>query len=194
MKREEIRRSLIEGTIRVVAREGLDKATTKLLATEAGVNEVYIYRFFEGKEDLFASTFSKLDNELISKILNHLPIMEMTELDIVERCRLLFDRIWKYLLSNSDEWLCYTRYYYSPYFKKYSFEKHRRNYDVIVKVFEPAFVEGSDVWMILHSIMHIMLTSAVKVFQDDFSDNEKTAEHVFSLIYSGIKDKLVWTK
>lgn len=43
MKREETRSKLIEGTIRVISRDGLDKASTKQIGIETGINEVYIY-------------------------------------------------------------------------------------------------------------------------------------------------------
>ena len=74
MKQEEIRQRLIDGTIRVIAREGLDKATTKHIASETSVNEVYIYRCFENKEALFAKTFAALDEELVSVSLKHASI------------------------------------------------------------------------------------------------------------------------
>lgn len=44
--------ALLGSTIRVIARDGLDKTTTKAIATEANLNEAYIYQLFDGKEDL----------------------------------------------------------------------------------------------------------------------------------------------
>ena len=44
MNQEELRSRLIDGTIRVIAQEGLDKATTKQIGTTTGINEAYIYR------------------------------------------------------------------------------------------------------------------------------------------------------
>ena len=50
MKRERnAKQAFIEGSVRVVARDGLDKTTTKAIATEAGLSEAYIYRCFESK-------------------------------------------------------------------------------------------------------------------------------------------------
>lgn len=44
MKRERnAKQAFIEGTVRVVARDGLDKTTTKAIATEAGLSEAYIF-------------------------------------------------------------------------------------------------------------------------------------------------------
>lgn len=56
MKRERnAKQAFIEGTVRVVARDGLDKTTTKAIATEAGLSEAYIYRCFESKEALLCA-------------------------------------------------------------------------------------------------------------------------------------------
>ena len=53
MKPDDIRQWLIDGTISVIANDGLDKATTKQIGIETALNEVYIYRCFSGKEDMF---------------------------------------------------------------------------------------------------------------------------------------------
>ena len=82
MKQEELRRSLIDGTIHVIAREGLDKASTKQIGLATNINEAYIYRCFKDKEDMFAKAFDSLDNELANKILQHLPVMYMQELEM----------------------------------------------------------------------------------------------------------------
>lgn len=58
MKRNEnIRQAFIQSAIRVVARVGLDKTTTKAIAADAGLNEAYIYRCFESKEDCCGRPF-----------------------------------------------------------------------------------------------------------------------------------------
>ena len=62
MKRERnAKQAFIEGTVRVVARDGLDKTTTKAIATEAGLSEAYIYRCFESKEALLCAAFHMED-------------------------------------------------------------------------------------------------------------------------------------
>ena len=46
-KIENAKQTFIESAVRVVARDGLDKTTTKAIAADAGLNEAYIYRCFE---------------------------------------------------------------------------------------------------------------------------------------------------
>ena len=121
MKQDEIRRRLIDGTIHVIAKDGLDKASTKQIGIATSTNEAYIYRCFDDKEDMFARAFDALDDELADKVMQHLPVMYMHEIEYELRCRFFFSAVWKFLLGNRDKCLTYVRYYYSPYFSKYSF-------------------------------------------------------------------------
>ncbi len=138
----------------------LDKTTTKALAIEVGVNEVNIYRIFDDKENLFKKTFTFLDDELISIILKHFPVMDRVSMPIEDCCRALFFFIWKFIVENSDKCMCFIRYHYSPYFQKYSCEEHKAAYRIVVEKFALAFRKGADV----AHILDFMLISAVKVF------------------------------
>ena len=57
MKHHNVRDTLIDRTISVIASEGLDKTTTKAIVTGTDINEVYIYRKFENKEELLTRAF-----------------------------------------------------------------------------------------------------------------------------------------
>ena len=89
----------MESAIHVVATEGIHKATTKAIANHSGVNEVYIYRLFEDKDDLFAQTFALIDSELIACILKYEPIMNMQGIEIEERCYIFFKSCWRNILD-----------------------------------------------------------------------------------------------
>ena len=68
MKHYNVKERLIEATIKVIAAEGMDKTTTKVIAKEAGLFETYIYQYFSSKENLLAETFDALDSELLHKL------------------------------------------------------------------------------------------------------------------------------
>ncbi len=187
MKRDEFRQRLIDGAIHVIAQDGLDKATTKLIGTVTNTNEAYIYRCFEDKEDMFAKAFEALDEELVNKAMQHVSVMYMQEMEYETRCWVFFTSVWKFMLSNRDKCLTFIRYYYSPYFAKYSAEAHKRRYIPLVEKFKDAFRDEANVWMLLNHILNVMLDFAVKVFSGAVPDNDNTAEHVFRLIYGSIK-------
>lgn len=51
--------ALMDGAVRSVALYGLENASTKTISACCGLNEAYIYRYFESKEDLQAKTFER---------------------------------------------------------------------------------------------------------------------------------------
>lgn len=145
MSPQEIRCTLIAKTISVIANAGLDKTTTKAITHETGMNEAYIYRHFLDKEDLLSKTFDKLDDELVDKTLRHIKVMYMKDLDYETRCRVLFTAIWDFFVGNREKCLAFVRYYYSPYFTKYSVEAHKRRYVPLVNKFKDAFRDEANV-------------------------------------------------
>ena len=186
MSPKEMRDALIKRTITVIAAEGLNGATTKAIVTGTGINEAYIYRIFSDKEDLLAKTFGSLDEELVLKAMQHIPVMYMDEIDYETRCRFFFSAIWEFLLGNKEKCLAFIRYYYSPYFQKYSSEEHINRYKPLVEKFNDAFREEANVWMILNHILNVMLDFAVKVHNNETTNNQDYAEHVFRVIYRSV--------
>jgi len=187
MRQDEIRQKLIDGTIRVIARDGLDKATTKQIGTETSVNEAYIYRCFAGKEDMFARTFASLDEELLDVTMKHVAILYMQEIKFELRCRSYFSAVWQCLLDDRDGCLAYMQYFYSPYFTKYSAEEHKKRFRPLLEKFRPAFKDEADMWMILNHILNVMLDFVVKVHNGLMLDSDDYSEHVFRVIYASVK-------
>lgn len=190
MTQEEMRLALVNSTVKVVANDGLDKTTTKAISTAADLNEVYIYRLFEGKEDLLRKSFEMLDKELIDTVYLHLPVMYNEDRDFVSNCRIFFCSIWNFLLGNRDKCVCYMSYFYSPYFQKHSAESHVERAAKVVDGMTSAFAQGSDVYFFLNHILNVMLGFAIKVFDGDLTNDDKTAEMIFTIVFSSVRPYL----
>lgn len=187
LKHHNVRNRLIDNTIMVIAANGLDKTTTKAIVKGTDINEAYIYSHFSDKEDLFAKVFEALDMELVAKTVQHIEVMNMQELDYEVRCRMFFLAVWDYFLANRDKCLTFVRYYYSPYFGKYSAKDHKERYKPLVEKFKVAFIDEADVWMILNHILNVMLDFAVKVHNEQMPGDDSYAEHVFRVVYRSIE-------
>ena len=187
LKHDDLRQALVDGTIHVIAQKGLDKTTTKAISDATGINEVYIYRFFENKEELFKKAFEHLDNQLVEKTLAHIDVMHMHEMEYETRCRIYFLAIWRFLVGNKDEILTYVRYYYSQYFMNYSAEAHKERFVPLVNKCKDAFKDEADVWMILNHILNVMLNFAVLVHNEEVSKGDNYTEHVFRVVYRSIE-------
>lgn len=187
MERAETRKRLIDSTIHIIAKDGLDKTTTKAIGEEAEINQVYIYRNFRDKEDMLAASFALLDDELFTVAMQNFNIIYDENLKCEMRCRKFFFEIWRFVLGNKEKCLAFIRYYYSPYFMQYSAEEHEKRYKPLVETAKDVFLDEANVWMILNHIFDVLLNFAIKVFDGAVSDNEDTSEHVFRLIYASIK-------
>lgn len=192
MKNEKIYREVFtNNTLRLVAEGGFEKATTRAIAGERReinnikLNEAHIYRVFGTKENLFAETFAMLDNELISNIKDSLAVFDMRE-DFRSQCERIFMRLWRFLLQNEDKCRYYTRYYYSIYFKEDIYKTHIKKYEILIERIASAFVDGADVWSLLHHIITVMLDFAIRVYNGALEDTEENAAHIFNVAFSSI--------
>ncbi len=190
MTQEEMSLALINATIKVIAYEGLEKTTTKAIATTANLNEVYIYRLFGSKEDLLAKSFEVLDNELADNVLKNFGIMCDNNRDFVSKCKELFYKIWDFLLSNQERCVSYIRYYYSSYFRKYSEEIHMKLFAQVIDDMTPAFADANDVVFFLQHFLNTMLDLAIKVFYDFIENSNETCEKAFFVLFSSVKPYL----
>ena len=190
MAPQNVREILIERTISVIANEGLDKTTTKAITLDTGINESYIYRNFVNKEDLLSKVFDTLDREFVDKVMQHVLIMRVPRLGYEQRCRILFGAVWRFILGNREKCLTFIRYYYSPYFMKFSYARHKKRYASLVRELSNVFAEDANVWMILGHILNVMLDFAAKVFMGAVENNDNTTEHVFRMVYCSIQPYL----
>lgn len=67
-KSEDTDEKIIRATFKIIQEEGIQKATTKKIAAEAGVNEVTIFRNFENKRNLIETTKEFYMAALIEKL------------------------------------------------------------------------------------------------------------------------------
>ena len=73
MEVQEMRQVFIDSAVRVVARDGLEKTTTKAIASEAKLNEAYIYKCFSGKDDLLSAALHMEDVNFSNLLQKTLP-------------------------------------------------------------------------------------------------------------------------
>lgn len=183
VKHEEIKRRLIESAVHVVARDGLDKTTTKAISKDSGLNEVYIYREFENKEDLLRAALNLEDRRFVYKVFSSLPVMHDADLDWKERCYRLWKPVWEFVIGIPDDCLFYIRYYYSANFRQYAMEEHLACFRRIVRVAEPVFKRGVNILVLMHQLFETLLSYASRVMEGFLKDDEDSCRIAFNQIY-----------
>ena len=194
MKNEEVlREAYLSNTIRLIGEYGFEKATTNAIAHDGirvpGVttNEVYIYRLFGSKINLYAEAFAFLDNELFSYLQSILKTLDHGGRTVEENFRSVFTNLWRFLLKNEQRCRCYIRFYYSAYFQGDPLRRHRKLLNEQRGYFTTVFKDESDIISIVHTLFMSMLDFANQVFNHDLDDNEENAYHIFLLLFSSIK-------
>ncbi len=190
MKREaEVKELLISNAIHLIAEGGFEKATTKDLTFCGGnlpdlkMNEVYIYRIFGSKENLYETAFQVLDNELFYAFRHAILENGRFEQDMPKKLYVFFLKAWSFILRNEERCRCYIRYYYSNYFKGRARENHRKLVLGVINEISPLFREEADVEAIMHSVFTAFLDFGIRVYNGDLEDNEINRPHIFNVLY-----------
>ena len=190
MDQSKIKQALIKGAIHTISAVGIDSATTKQLATNAGVNEVYIYRIFGGKDELFKAAFTFVDKEFSAELSRFIPMVYDRKHDIEIRFKNLFTLIWQYAISDKEKCSFFIRYYYSRYYTNQISQERKQIYSNIIKKFDTAFHRGTDTWWLFNHILDVVFSSAVKVLRGEIPDTEETMQNIFNLLFPALKQYL----
>ena len=189
MKNEQaVKDILISNTITLIAHGGFEKATTKAITHSKNnppnikMNEVYIYRLFGSKEQLYSTAFAVLDGEIFHALRTAVHF-DRDEQDIAAALYEIFLKAWRFVLKNEDRCRCYMRYYYSIYFRDESLREHNELFEGIIQEFAPLFKDEADVKSIMHSVFTTLLDFSVRVYNGDLEDTETNAKHIFNVIY-----------
>ncbi len=102
--REDKKESIIESAMSIFAERGYYKATTAMVAKEAGVTQPYIFHFFENKEELFKAVIDRA----FSRIYDTFSEVEAPADQLIETLGKEFDLI---IQTNRDEVLMVMQAY-----------------------------------------------------------------------------------
>lgn len=187
MTQNRIRNALMDGAIKVVARDGLEKITTRSIASECDLHDAYIYRYFIDKDDLLMKTFIREDKAMTARIKENLEKSDLKGKSIEEVLRAIVMPIWEFLMENEDVCKFYVRYYYSIHFEKDAIEEFREDNRTLRGIFEDLFPQGADLELMFHYHMDTLLNIAMKVATDEIEKTPDIGERVFKLLYSVTK-------
>lgn len=181
-----MRQTFIRSIVRVVARDGLERATTKAISVEADLNEAYIYRCFRGKEDLLAKALNMEDVNLARLLQELLPQIDRPEVSFKQGALELWKQVWAFILEEPDDCVFYIRYYYSASFYAEAYRMHLECYQPFIDQMSRYFKPGTNMRMLAHQLFSTMLFFAYRVMTGEMEDNEQTTLWTFEQIYSFI--------
>lgn len=176
--------ALIDSTVRVIARDGLDKASIRTISSDCQIPNPYIYQHFKDKDDLFVSSFSREDSILASEFLSVFSSVHDAIKDTETRCRLIC-WLWNYMMEHQESIQFYVRYYYSTYYEQCSKAEHQERLP-LAEAIRGCFEADANVQVLLQYILDNMMNMAMKVYSGELSDNDETRTHCFTLTLASI--------
>lgn len=182
MELQAMRKLLIESAIKVVAHDGLEHTTTKSISTVSHLNEVYIYRCFDGKDDLLKKAYLIEDDNFAKMLYENMHIMKDESLPMKERAFLLWKKSWDFILEYEDDCKFYLRYYYSASHRSVSNSAHMESYRKIFESAEPYFKEGTPTVLLIHQIFDTMLCFAARVMSGEEENDDFLVHWAFEQI------------
>lgn len=189
-KEQDIAATLLESTVRVIARDGLDKASIRTISADCQVPNPYIYQHFENKDDLLVSAFSQVDSQLVAELTRIISSVHQTTLDIEDRCQIIWLRLWNLMTENKERTQFYLQYYYSKYYERYSKADHQERLQPVEDLIQNRFVENANVQALLQHILDNMMNLVMKVHSGELSDTDDTRPHLYRLTFAPIASYL----
>lgn len=178
--------TLIDSTVRVIARDGLDKASIRTISSDCQIPNPYIYQHFKNKDDLFVSSFSREDSILASEFLSVFSSVHDAIKDTETRCQVIWLRLWNYMMGHQESIQFYVRYYYSTYYDQCSKTEHLERFLPLAEAIQGRFEANANVQILLQHLLDNMMNMAMKVYSGELSDNDETRTRCFTLILASI--------
>ncbi len=178
----EVRQTLMRSAIRVVSVQGIQSATTKALSVDSGLSEVYIYRYFESKDDLFKQTFYALDKELMCLMRNSLKSVILDGQNVKIGFQSIFHDFWGFALGDRDKCSFFIQYYYSSYYSAHYETERKSIYSPLLNLIAPAFSEDTDPWLELNHMYDVVFPKLLRVIRGTLPDSDETEKTVYDEI------------
>lgn len=179
--------ALLDSTVRIISRDGLDKASVRAISADCNIPNPYIYQHFKDKEEMFARAFAREDLALMHVIKKIVAMLHDSVLASENKCRVLWFRIWTYFMEHQDEIQFYVRYRYSTYYEKNSQETHQKMYGPLVQKMQHCFLEGANTEVLLQHALDTMMNMAMKVYCGELLDSEESRSDLFTLTLGAVQ-------
>lgn len=137
-KLEDRKEEILQIAIRIFAENGFYKATTALIAKEAGVTQPYLFHFYKSKEELFLAVLDKGTSIIHDAFLK----VEGEGHQIMEQMGMAFQTLME---TNRDE-LLLTMFAFvtpEPAIRIFAHDNHMKIYLMIREKFEKAGIENA---------------------------------------------------
>lgn len=193
--RNEMKQSLKDNAIHIVAEEGISHLTTKKVAQASGLAEVYIYRYFESKTDLLEQSYFYCEEMLEEKIIEL--FVKSPKIDMQLHSKETWYQLWDYMMNNKDIIIFCSRFYNSSYYTEEMMKNSRQRFGEMMKEIRGSHKgwtvinkEKDEKDMIIQYIINATADYAVKVLRGELDEKAETIEFIYHRILPPILNEM----
>ena len=184
-KMQDNKQKLLDAVKIAVSKYGVDGASTRKIAEEAGVYDVYIYRYFECREALLLEAYELESAPVIDEAVRRIRSLTNNRLGIHlrESAAIVFKGVWEKLTKNPELCIFFNYYYHSHLFEESAAEFHSAQVDKLVSALSWLFDTESEARTVIYALFTLIFDYAQQTVSGRLPNTEETAGSVFSLLY-----------
>lgn len=191
------RTALLESAVRAISKYGMNAVSTRSISRGAGLNDAYIYRIFQDKEDLLAQAFLMEDRKYINFIKNIFDqLNEHMETPLEQSSSYAFHRAWRYLLDTPDVCHVFMYYFHSPSFVTHAQEEHRLLIEDLARsilYLFPSFADARHCLLTMFSVINgLALNMLTGMVPDTEFMERKAFEITYAIMHSSMHPMTPW--
>jgi len=165
-----------------VSQNGIDGASTRVIARTAGVDDGHIYRFFKTRDEMLFAAYRQDSEALFGEIFSEIDYLHFkTSVQLQDGVRLIFHMIWKALLADPDYCSFAVYYYHSPSFQD-ALEFHRSQIDQLVNCTKWLFENEEKAELCMYSVLSVAFEFAKKVIDELLPNSPEIEERIFEIV------------
>lgn len=184
---KEMKERLKKNAIEIVAENGIEHVTTKKVAVASELAEVYIYRYYEGKDDLLKQCFADIDHQIADIFTVRLDEADRAGYDTENIVKSVWDEYWEYLIQNPQCCVFYKYFYYSTYYDDELKRIHQMNLTPIMKKiwgwckdFSKFNIEYF--YIIVTHVIEETMNFVVKIIYGELENNPENVQLIYKTI------------
>jgi AcrR family transcriptional regulator len=184
MRRKEINpNDIIEATIHLVAKNGLENLSTRKITSECNISEGSLFYHFNGKTDLLVQCLYHIDEEI-----DHaLQQVHVNLLSLKKSVRLLWFTYFDFLIHHRDYTQFYMQFRHSSYYTDDVIHGQDKSYSFFTELLKkvlPALNINTDIFWVY--VIETTLNFAIRVSDGQLPCTDQDKDKYFSLIANGI--------
>lgn len=165
---------LLHAAIHAVARDGLEKTTTRSIGATARINDAYIYRYFRDKEDLLSRAYIYLNEQIVAQVVKSVrEIREDPSVGAESGFAAVIHDLWELLIEYPDACIFCNYYYHSASYKKYVGAQHHALVARLLDVLGEFCILNEEAETAMYYMMESIIGLASRVIDGFIPDGEQ---------------------